>query len=341
MMTEDKAIEVKSFTIVKHETLAEALLYAQSEYPEIKKNKHVEFEGTSKSGKKFLVKYDYAELPEIKRLIEPCLHRHGLVINTRPVVSEAGKLSLQIEMKHTGSKEVEKAEMPLPDGDGDMKELASNMTYLTRYMFCAITGVVAEADIDAQKVTRKGSTRKAQPAQDKQKPTNGNGNNGKAKTPAGQDTQKPEGNGDTDARRIELNGRAHGNAAEYGMTPARMKDEWISRMRELGKSYTSRTELTAEDWQIYITFMDGSPLTSYQEAYIEAVVTASAWGVVGNAEFLGWAERSVGIETLESLGGLSRLKARNLMKCLGVVIKKQKLTIVFPDNPAKADRKAA
>ena len=149
--TQPKAVTKPPLEIQQHPSLAEALLYAQWEYPPILKNNVVDFmtkeTNTTKSRR---VNYSYTDLGTLKRLINPCLHKHGLVVSEGNRREETGETFLVIKLRHIhGEKESDEIDFPLKKPGFDLKEMAREITYLTRYGYGMITGCVTEDDIDA------------------------------------------------------------------------------------------------------------------------------------------------------------------------------------------------
>jgi hypothetical protein len=129
-----------------HETLAAALAAAQGELPDVSKSKTGEVEGISKTGKPYKYSYTYADLADVAAKIHPVLSKHGLAFTARPLFQE-GRYVLLGELLHGSSDQALAGEFPLPNTTKP-QDIGSAMTYGRRYLLCALTGVVADADDD-------------------------------------------------------------------------------------------------------------------------------------------------------------------------------------------------
>lgn len=138
--------------------MAEALLYAQMEYPILAHNQKVDFVPKSGKGR---VKYSYADLAHTKATIGPCLHRHGLVVNS---TMSDDNTRLITRMRHIYSQEVDETSY-LIGTNGDQKEQGGNITWARRYNWCLLTGCVGEEDNDAERITRNAPKQKNQKTQ--------------------------------------------------------------------------------------------------------------------------------------------------------------------------------
>lgn len=174
--------------------ISKALMQFQAEMPKIEKNKSTKVK--LKSGSEY--KFDYADLDEIISKCYPVLTRFGLSIS-----QTLGYVIVQAEMNselfetiitslHHVSGEVIKSEKIVPKTkniyednrltavniDFDKaQEYGSYLTFLRRYMLCAIIGVVADSDEDGNiqnennshfQVENKNSKTNYQAAKDKQ-----------------------------------------------------------------------------------------------------------------------------------------------------------------------------
>jgi len=120
--------------IEQHETLAEALLNAQSEYPPLEKN-HTVNTGT--------YSYKYADLADTKKATDPSLWKHGLVVNGKTEYREGKEFQVDT-LRHVHSKETDISEIEITESD--MKKFGGNSTYAKRYNYCNLTGRVSEDD---------------------------------------------------------------------------------------------------------------------------------------------------------------------------------------------------
>jgi len=143
--------------IEQHETLAEALLNAQSEYPPLDKGSKVD------TGK---FSYMYADLAYTKKVTDPHLWKHGLVIRDRTEYKD-GKEFLVSELTHITSKESEKSEIEVTD-TSDMKGLGGNITYARRYNYWNLTGRIGEDDSENRPTQRRQQERQQAPPENNQ-----------------------------------------------------------------------------------------------------------------------------------------------------------------------------
>jgi hypothetical protein len=144
-MTEKKTTEAVPTTA--HKTLAEALVAAQSEFPEIPKDGIGKVSGTNKDGKYYEFDYTYATLPVIFRLTFPVLHRHGLALT-----QTSGGGCLITTLLHTSGDKLESSlEMPSPRQLSPQKFGAAH-SYYRRYEANGMLGLAPDDDIDAQGV---------------------------------------------------------------------------------------------------------------------------------------------------------------------------------------------
>lgn len=132
--------------------LAAALAAFQSEMPTVPKGK------TADTGK---YRYTYADLADVTQAAMPILSRHGLSFLTRPRRTEQGDYELVGTLLHTSG---EREEGSLPLVGRSPQELGSALTYMRRYLFGCMTGLVTDDDDDgnlAQPAARAPRQRKA------------------------------------------------------------------------------------------------------------------------------------------------------------------------------------
>lgn len=123
--------------------LVKALSEARAKIGKIGKGKSAEI--ATKGGSKY--SYSYADLADVLEAVAKPLAEHGLVlIQTLRV---APSFQLVTTLAHSSGEWVRSA-MPLPAEDGDARSLGSWLTYLRRYSVCALVGVAAEDDDDAE-----------------------------------------------------------------------------------------------------------------------------------------------------------------------------------------------
>ncbi len=152
--------------VIKHETLVEALAYAQLEYEPLEKTVEVDF--TTKEGRR--IKYNYADLAAMRRATDPYLNKHGLVVTDKTETRD-GKEFLISRLRHAFSPEFDETEIEITTSSGEMKDMAANMTYAKRYNFGCLTGQTPEEDQDAKDVDRRNDKQqeKKQPSQEQAK----------------------------------------------------------------------------------------------------------------------------------------------------------------------------
>ena len=143
--------------------LATALAKVQGELEPIAHNQH---------GQVGPREYDYADLKAVSAKVLPLLSKHGLAFVSRPTRAGDGQMVLAYSLLHA-SGEREDGEYPL--GTGTHQQLGSAITYGRRYCLCALTGAVAEADLDGAEAPQVKQPRQqrrpsAPPAEQKREP---------------------------------------------------------------------------------------------------------------------------------------------------------------------------
>lgn len=149
-----------------HPNLATALAAFQAEMPTITKSKRADV--PTKTGGKY--SYTYADLAGVTEAAMPVLSRHGLAFTTTPRSTTNG-YELRGVLMHTSGEKVTGA---LPIRGGTPQEIGSSLTYMRRYLFGCLTGVVTEDDDDAaaaQKARGQGRSPKQAEAAPSQGPT--------------------------------------------------------------------------------------------------------------------------------------------------------------------------
>jgi len=155
--------------IMQHETLAEALLHAQIEYPPLDKSSTVNVT-TAKGG----YSYTYADLAYTKRMTDPYLWKHGLVIHSKNEFRDDKEFVVSI-LIHIHSKERECSEIEVTESK-DMKVLGANITYARRYNYWNLSGRIGEDDSEGRPTERqrRPQERTRRPTEGTQKPDTGN-----------------------------------------------------------------------------------------------------------------------------------------------------------------------
>jgi hypothetical protein len=92
-------------------------------------------------------KSSYADLASIVKASRPFLAKNGLAVIQRVVSDERNALSLHTRLCHASGQWME-SKMPINPPKQDIQSLGSYITYLKRYNYAAIVGVVASGDDD-------------------------------------------------------------------------------------------------------------------------------------------------------------------------------------------------
>lgn len=136
-----------------------AISDAKAEIKPIIKNRKVDF--TSQKGR---TNYEYEDLAEIARQIDPILAKHGLSYRHRSA-QDGGKLSVTCIISHRGGYFEETTLTASDDKSGnknDIQAIGSTATFLQRYTLKLALGLAATKDDDARTVTVGGPITDAQ-----------------------------------------------------------------------------------------------------------------------------------------------------------------------------------
>lgn len=136
---EENKFMVNSFMSAEVNELSAALSAFQGEVEQPKLEKEVNV--TMKNGGKYSFKY--ADLSACVKSAAPALKANGLSVSQ--IISD-GKLITLLSHK---SGQWFKSELFLPQQSSDYQSYGSAITYLKRYSYCAILGIVADTDDDA------------------------------------------------------------------------------------------------------------------------------------------------------------------------------------------------
>lgn len=90
----------------------------------------------------------YADLFSIKTICDPVLRDNDLALTQFPGGGESGNPTLITRLIHVETGEFMEAEAHLPLSKDDPQGLGSAITYMRRYSYCAILGIVADPDDD-------------------------------------------------------------------------------------------------------------------------------------------------------------------------------------------------
>lgn len=122
--------------------LAEALAAFQAEMPTVAKSKTAKV--PTKSGGSY--SYSYADLADVTEAAMPILTKHGLSFATCPRQTERG-YELRGVLLHISGDSLEGS---LPINGNSPQEMGSSLTYMRRYLFGCLTGIVTDNDDDGQ-----------------------------------------------------------------------------------------------------------------------------------------------------------------------------------------------
>lgn len=144
----------------EHPNLASALAAFQSEMPTVGKDKRANIGAYS---------YTYADLASIVEATMPLLTKHGLSFSCGPRYASTG-YELRGVLLHASGETIDGA---LPIKGNTPQEIGSSLTYMRRYLFGCLTGVVTEDDDDgaaASRPAKKAASRQAPPRQEEPPP---------------------------------------------------------------------------------------------------------------------------------------------------------------------------
>lgn len=92
-------------------------------------------------------KSNYADLASIVKASRPFLAKNGLSVAQRIIPSEQGQLQLFTRLCHASGQWMESM-MPIVPPKNDIQTIGSYITYLRRYNYAAMVGVVASGEDD-------------------------------------------------------------------------------------------------------------------------------------------------------------------------------------------------
>lgn len=136
---EENRITTNSFMSAEINEISAALSAFQGsiEQPKLKKEVKVK----TRAGSEY--KFKYADLSACVKAAAPGLKEHGLSVSQ--IIFEGKLITL---LTHTSGQWF-KSELLLPAQSSDYQSFGSAITYLKRYSYCAILGVVADTDDSA------------------------------------------------------------------------------------------------------------------------------------------------------------------------------------------------
>lgn len=104
----------------------------------------------------------YADLGSVVKASRPCLSKNGLSVIHRILPNGNGNQYLYSRLCHASGEWIESKALVNPPKE-DMQSFGSYLTYLRRYTYCALTGVVSsDEDDDGERVAQ--SQRRQEPA---------------------------------------------------------------------------------------------------------------------------------------------------------------------------------
>ncbi len=136
---EENKITTYSFMSAEIKDISAALSAFQGSVEQPKLEKEVKVK--TKAGYEY--KFKYADLSACVKSAAPALKEHGLSVSQ--IISDGKLITL---LSHTSGQWL-KSELLLPAQSADYQSFGSAITYLKRYSYCAILGIVADTDDDA------------------------------------------------------------------------------------------------------------------------------------------------------------------------------------------------
>lgn len=136
---EENKIPTYSFMSAEIKDISAALSAFQGSVEQPKLEKEVKVK--TRTGGEY--KFKYADLSACVKAAAPALKEHGLSVSQ--IISEGKLITL---LTHTSGQWF-KSELILPTQSADYQSFGSAITYLKRYSYCAILGIVADTDDDA------------------------------------------------------------------------------------------------------------------------------------------------------------------------------------------------
>jgi hypothetical protein len=128
--------------------LAAALAKAQGEFPVIPKTKTGKIEGKTQGGRDYSYEYKYADLDDIKAVVQPILSANGLAVSQMPEWEESHNV-LSTRVMHESGEWLE-GTMRLFLAKEAPQAHGSAITYAQRYAYKAALGLQAEEDDDGR-----------------------------------------------------------------------------------------------------------------------------------------------------------------------------------------------
>lgn len=136
---EELQVTTNSFMSAEIKDISAALSAFQGSIEQPKLEKEVKVK--TRAGYEY--RFKYADLSACVKAAAPALKEHGLSVSQ--IISESKLITL---LSHTSGQWF-KSELSLPPQGSDYQAFGSAITYLKRYSYCAILGIVADTDDDA------------------------------------------------------------------------------------------------------------------------------------------------------------------------------------------------
>lgn len=208
----------------KHSNLATALVAFQGEMPTVAKTKRANIGQYS---------YTYADLADVTEAATPVLGRHGLSFAGSARHVEGGRYEVVGVLSHESGEQREGA---LPINGSNAQQLGSAITYMRRYLFGLMTGIVTDNDDDGVLAS----------AQQQQKQERRRA----AATP------RPESGGEAKPLTARTRGRLFALFGQKGVAEA---DQLTGANHILGTAYESRSQFTEDDAKTLIAALEKRP----------------------------------------------------------------------------------
>ncbi len=96
----------------------------------------------------------YADLASVVKASRPFLAKNGICVIQRTVTDEEGRIFLHSRLCHSSGQWLD-SNMQVKPPKNDIQTMGSYLTYLRRYMYAALTGVVASDEDDDGEVAMK------------------------------------------------------------------------------------------------------------------------------------------------------------------------------------------